>query len=113
MPYYTKQYVSEAYIKSHISLETLQLYDTFANLDNDPFNFKQIIDIDTLKNPDYDTLRCIENLINIGFKYDFNKEHEIVNQLNTIRNKYPLLGFVKVDSNSLPHIKEYIEAMNR
>ena len=113
MPYYTKQYVSEAYIKSHISLETLQLYDTFANLDNDPFNFKQIIDIDTLKNPDYDTLRCIENLINIGFKYDFTKEHEIVNQLNTIRNKYPLLGFVKVDSNSLPHIKEYIEAMNR
>lgn len=113
MPYYTKQYVSEAYIKSHISLETLQLYDTFANLDNDPFNFKQIIDIDTLKNPDYDTLRCIENLINIGFKYDFTKEHEIVNQLNTIRNKYPLLGFIKVDSNSLPHIKEYIEAMNR
>ena len=113
MPYYTKQYVSEAYINSNISLETLQLYDTFANLNNDPFNFKQIIDLDTIKNPDYDTLRCIENLININFKYSFTKEHEIVNQLNTIRNKYPLLGFVKVDSNSLPHIKEYIEAMNR
>ena len=113
MPYYTKQYVSEAYIKSHIKIETLQLYDTFANLDNDPFNFKQIIDIDSLKNPDYDTLRCIENLINMGFKYDFTKEYEIVNQLNTTKDKYPLLRFIKVDCDSLPHIKEYIEAMNR
>ena len=89
------------------------MYDTFANLDNDPFNFKQIIDIDSLKNPDYDTLRCIENLINMGFKYDFTKEYEIVNQLNTTKDKYPLLRFIKVDCDSLPHIKEYIEAMNR
>ena len=113
MPYYTKQYVSEAYIKSHIKIETMQLYDTFANLDNDPFNFKQIIDIDSLKNPDYETLRCIESLINVGFKYDFTKEYDIVNQLNTTKDKYPLLRFIKVDCDSLPHIKEYIEAMNR
>jgi hypothetical protein len=113
MPYYTKQYVSEAYIKSHITTETMQLYDTFAHLDNDPFNFKQIIDLDTINNPDYETFRYIENLIRLGFKYSFTKEHEIVNQLNTIRNKYPLLEFVKVDNVSLPHIKEYIEAMNR
>jgi hypothetical protein len=112
LPFYTKNEVSGAFIKMYIKLETMHLYDTYANLDDDPFNFKQIIDLDAINNPDYDTLRAIQNLKQVGFKYDLSKEQEIVNQLDATKDKYPLLKFIKVDCDSLPHIIDYIKAMN-
>jgi hypothetical protein len=110
--YHSKDSISDAYIKHNITHDTQKLYDAFANLDNDPFNFKQIYDF-TVIEPNNDALSQVMNLVRLGFKYDFTKEQAIVDKLNLTKTKYPLLSYVVVDNDSLPHIKEYIEVMNR
>ena len=105
--------VSIAYVNQHISKETRFLYQTFADLDDDPFGFKSICDLSTHS---YDTNEVLSNictLVNIGIKYDLSNESKMVLDMNSLKQKYPLLQYIEVHNNSIPHIVEYIKAMNK
>ena len=83
-----------------------------AGLEDDPFQFKSIIDIDFQTVSTNQATQLIQ-LINYGFKYDFTKENEIVSKLTGVKDAFPLLKYITVTNESLPYIKDYIKAMNK
>lgn len=113
LPQSYKDSASRGYIHDYIDIDTRALYDSFAHLDNDPFNFKQIVDFDNYNYDDTKAIQTISLFINCNFRYDLTKEKQIVNELKELRSKYPLIKYTQIHSGSIPYIKEYIEAMNR
>jgi hypothetical protein len=113
LPQSYKDSASRGYIHDYIDVDTRALYDSFAHLDNDPFNFKQIVDFNNYSYDDTKAIQTISLFINCDLRYDLTKEKQIVNELKELRSKYPLIKYTQIHSGSIPYIKEYIEAMNR
>ena len=112
LPQSTKENISLGHISRTTDRDTINLYYEFAHLEDDPFNFKSIIDID-FRTVNTDNAYRIHSLNSCGFKYDFTKENEIVKQLSDIKGKYPMVKHVIVSERTLPDIKEYIKVMNK
>jgi hypothetical protein len=113
LPQSFKDSASRGYIHDYIDIDTRSLYDSFADLENDPFNFKQIVDFSNYNYDDTKAIQTISMFINSGFKFDLTKEKQIVNELKELKSKYPLIKYTQIHSGSIPFIKEYIEAMNK
>jgi hypothetical protein len=109
-PFITNE-VSKGFILYNMNQDTKILYQTFADLDDDPFEFRKIYDIETF-NFDYSSWNAVRNLMNCGFKYNFDKEQQILDKLHGLKSKYPLIEHINLNSQSIPLVKEYIEAMN-
>ena len=113
LPQDKKDSVSIAYIHDFIDGDTRLLYNTFAHLENDPFNFKSIADLDKWTTEDSNIFRQINLFFNHDFRYDLSNERAIVKSLNSLKSKYPLIKYIDINSGSIPHVVEYIEAMNK
>jgi hypothetical protein len=113
LPQDKKDSVSIAYVYENIEKDTKFLYQTFANLGNDPFNFKSVADLDKWTHEDTVVFRLINLFVNHDFRYDLSKEREIVKNLNSLKSKYPLIKYTEIHTGSIPFVIEYIEAMNK
>jgi hypothetical protein len=113
LPQDKKDSVSIAYVHENIEKDTKFLYQTFANLENDPFNFKSVADLDKWTYEDTVVFRLINLFVNHDFRYDLSKEREIVKNLNSLKSKYPLIKYTEIHTGSIPFVIEYIEAMNK
>ena len=112
LPQDTKDEISTGCILKYISYDTKALYQTFADLADDPFEFRKIYDIDS-----FDVSRAswnaLSSIMDCGFKYNLSVEYAIAQSLDALKNKYPLIAHININNKSIPLVKEYIEAMNR
>jgi hypothetical protein len=112
LPQDTKDEISTGCILKYISYDTKALYQTFADLADDPFEFRKIYDIDS-----FDVNRAswsaLSSIMDCGFKYNLSVEYAIAQSLDALKNKYPLIAHININNKSIPLVKEYIEAMNR
>lgn len=112
LPQDTKDEISTGFITKYVTYDTQLLYETFADMPDDPFEFKSIYEIESF-NRNNKSVDALSSLLNCGFKYNLDKEREIADSMNKLKSKYPLLNYVTMDRWTIPHIKEYVEAMNR
>jgi hypothetical protein len=112
LPQDTKDEISTGFITKYVTYDTQLLYETFADMPDDPFEFKSIYEIESF-NRNNKSVDALSSFLNCGFKYNLDKEREIADSMNKLKSKYPLLNYVTMDRWTIPHIKEYVEAMNR